>query len=190
MGKISALRMAKPNDCPGILALLDKYYVENSSTDQLSQGFISIRFTEAHMLEMIEFPGVTVACSESQEIVAVACLSILKFEHRNASEFVNSFFTLLLSSSYEGKKLTSYDLAMYGPVCVDAEYSGKGIAQRLFYHSKQALNQHGFDVGLLFIDHVNTRSMHVHLHKLSVHLVGTFHVGDKSYALGLFPTGL
>ncbi|MBU3594785.1 hypothetical protein ICN10_00025 [Polynucleobacter sp. 86C-FISCH] len=77
---------------------------------------------------------------------------------------------------------------MYGPVCVDEKFSGKGIAQKLFDFSRQTLGLKGFDFDLLFIDRQNVRSMHVHLHKLSAKLVDTFKVGEKSFVLGLFST--
>lgn len=182
------LRMATPSDCLKINNLLTKYHVENLPSGSLDQGYISIRFNEEQILEMIDFPGVIVACDHANEIIATACLSTLKEDIRHQSEFSKTLFSLIKTSSYGGKQLIGYKVAMYGPVCVDEKFSGKGIAQKLFDFTRQTLGLRGFDFGLLFIDRQNVRSMHVHLHKLSVELVDTFKVGEKSFVLGLFST--
>ena len=182
------LRMAIPSDCLKINNLLTKYHVENLPSGSLDQGYISIRFSDEQILEMIDFPGVIVACDHANEIIATACLSTLKEDIWHQSEFANALFSAIQTSSYGGKQLIGYKVAMYGPVCVDEKFSGRGIAQMLFDLARQTLGLRGFDFGLLFIDQQNARSMHVHLHKLSVKPIDTFKVGEKSYALGLFPT--
>lgn len=182
------LKMAIADDCSRINNLLNKYYVGNRLSVGLDRGYISTQFTHEQILEMINFPGVIVACDHTDEIIATACLSTIKANPSHRSEFASALYNLIKTSSYEGRQLCSYQIAMYGPICVDEKFSGRGIALKLFNLARKTLGQRGFDFGLLFIDQKNVRSMYVHLNKLSVKPVDTFKISNISYVLGIFST--
>lgn len=180
------VRAAIIADCDQILTLLSKHYIGALGSKELKNGYISAKFSKTQLVKMITNPGVAVALNSHGQLIAVACTSTLDF-NQNKSELNRAIYNLLKTIKYEGQKLPLKSTAFYGPVCVDFQYGGRGLSVEIFKAARSILRNQGFKYGLLFVDYENSRSMHVHFHKLSIQPLENFYVNEKSYALGLFP---
>jgi hypothetical protein len=125
-------RRAAQDDLSAILGLLEANLADNLSVEKRKSGFLSAKFTRAHLAEMANDLGIIVA-DDGRRIVGFLCASQLAF---------NRQFPLLAAMRqqfdrlpYGGKPLSSCHSFMYGPVCVDRSQRGKGLLREAAHRS-------------------------------------------------------
>jgi hypothetical protein len=74
----------------------------------------------------------------------------------------------------------SPDAYLYGPVCIDRQERGQGLAERLFSLLKMELPGRE---GILFIRRDNAASIRAHQQKLEMDVRGVFSVDGVGYAV-------
>lgn len=177
------IREATTSDVQEIHDLLTRYYVGNLTIQQRETGFISVLFTLDQIEEMVNGMGTVVACTADNTIVGVTCASPLSKESH--SEVIRQMCLALETHPYNGRPVSAYRIAMYGPVCIDRPHMGHGLAEQLFRKCQAILRTH-FDLGVLFIDKNNQRSLTAHIQKLGMTYLGDFRANEHPYALVTF----
>ena len=177
------IRPATLDDVAGIARLLDRYYVGNLSDAQRTRGFISAQFTMPELQVMVLEPGIVIGVSEDNSVVAVAGSSPIP-SHGGRGIFLK-IDELIGQVSYNGNQLSQYRLFMYGPVCVDENCGGQGLAGKLWHGFVKTVRGR-YDVGLAFVSLANSISLKAHRDKLGMTQVCEFEAEGGRYALLAF----
>ena len=115
------------------------------------QGFIVSRMNEAQLTAINRGIGILVAEQENQ-LAGFVCLMPADVQPR--PPVVDAMLATLATQSFAGRALSEQRVFLYGPVCLDAAWRGKGVLKRL-YAAVKAHTSHDYDVGALFIDDDN-----------------------------------
>jgi predicted GNAT superfamily acetyltransferase len=86
---------------------------------------------------------------------------------------------------FDGKPLSSYSSYIYGPVCIDRTYRGRGLLRGLYEAQKQDLAGK-FDVGVAFVSRSNCHSLNAHIAGLGMTEVGDFELKGNVYVILAF----
>ncbi|MGH8283998.1 MAG: GNAT family N-acetyltransferase [Gammaproteobacteria bacterium] len=88
-------------------------------------------------------------------------------------------------SMFQGRRLSDWNLFIYGPVCVASAYLGQGVLKGLFTRLKQEVVGR-YDVGVAFVDRENPHSLRVHVEGLGMTEVGNFEFKSRAYHIVAF----
>jgi L-amino acid N-acyltransferase YncA len=166
------LRRLLPADLPGILALQKANL--KTTLDDLSQGFLSVEFTEQQFIEMDGNTAVVVAL-DGNEIVGYLCGT--SWEHGRHFLVLRAMTDALRDVTFEDIPLTALNSCIYGPVCVAKAARGTGILEGLFGKFRElAAPRYAYCV--LFIADKNNRSLRAHV-RMGMTPVGTFIVNER-----------
>ena len=98
-----------------------------------------------------------------------------------SSPLIARMISRLKDFMFEGFSLSSCILLIYGPVCIQRQYRGKGILDKLFNLMLRELKG-TCDVGIGFVSEQNPRSYNAHKNKLGLTLIDEFEFnGQKNY---------
>jgi predicted GNAT superfamily acetyltransferase len=175
-------RRAVPGDYDAILTLQSSNYIGNLPEDHRKQGFLSAEFTAGQVAAIAEELGTTVAVVGHR---VVGFLSALRREFNTGSPVIAKMLDSYDLVKFEGKLLGSYSSYIYGPVCVDRDYRGKGLLRGLYEAQKKDLAGQ-FDVGVAFVSRDNPHSLRAHAAGLDMTEVGDFEVRGKTYVILAF----
>ena len=178
------IRQARPEDYPAILQLQTQNTPANLSDSQKRQGFIVSSMNEAQLAHINQGIGILVAV-EDQALAGFVCLMTTDAQPR--PPVVDAMLEKLAGESFNGKPLSEQRVFMYGPVCLDSAWRGKGVLKQLFAAVK-AHTREKFDVGTLFIDDSNPHSLAAHQQGLKMTVLAPFHCGPHGYQLLVFAT--
>ncbi|BEN39371.1 Predicted acetyltransferase [Klebsiella oxytoca] len=178
------IRRARPTDYPAILQLQGENVPEALDERQKRQGFIVSRMNEAQLTAINHGIGILVAEQENQ-LAGFVCLMPADVQPR--PPVVDAMLATLATQSFAGRALSEQRVFLYGPVCLDAAWRGKGVLKRL-YAAVKAHTRHDYDVGALFIDDDNPHSLAAHVQGLGMTALAPFHCGQKGYQLVVFAT--
>jgi hypothetical protein len=100
---------------------------------------------------MAEDLGTMVAVVE-KEVAGFLCASRREFNTGSPAiaKMLDSYDLL----RFKGKPLSSYKSYIYGPVCIDRDYRGKGLLRGLYEARRKDLAAQ-FDVGVAFVSREN-----------------------------------
>lgn len=178
------IRQARPSDYPAILQLQGENVPEALDERQKRQGFIVSRMNEAQLAAINRGIGIVVAEQEGR-LAGFVCLMPADVQPR--PPVVDAMLATLATQSFAGRALSEQRVFLYGPVCLDAAWRGKGVLKRL-YEAVKAHTRHDYDVGALFIDDNNPHSLAAHVQGLGMTALTPFHCGQKGYQLVVFAT--
>lgn len=178
------IRQALPSDYPAILALQVQNTPENLTAQQRQQGFIVSQMNTNQLASINNRLGILVAI-EDKQLVGFVCLMPVDTHPR--PPVVDVLLQTLASQSLNGQPLNQLRVFLYGPVCLNAQWRGRGVLRRLFAAVK-ARTQHDFDVGALFINNSNPHSLAAHIKGLGMTALASFHYHDEHYQLIVFTT--
>ncbi|RYM56450.1 GNAT family N-acetyltransferase [Serratia proteamaculans] len=178
------IRQARPEDYPAILQLQTQNTPANLSDSQKRQGFIVSSMNEAQLTRINQGLGILVAV-EDQALAGFVCLMTTDAQPR--PPVVDTMLEKLAGESFNGQPLNEQQVFMYGPVCLDTAWRGKGVLKQLFAAVK-AHTREEFDVGALFIDDSNPHSLAAHQQGLKMTVLAPFHCGPHGYQLLVFAT--
>jgi L-amino acid N-acyltransferase YncA len=175
-------RRAKDEDIPAILDVQAANFIGNLSDAERQDGFLSVKFTRRQFEEMASHVGVIIAAAESG-LAGYLCASSCEF---------NRSFPLLAAMmrqfdaiDYRGRSLTSSRVFIYGPVCIDRSYRGRGLLRGLYETLLQEVVGR-YDIGVAFVAGDNPHSLLVHVDGLGMTHVGEFTFSGKQYRILAF----
>jgi predicted GNAT superfamily acetyltransferase len=91
--------------------------------------------------------------------------------------------------SFLGRSLASQRTFVYGPVCVAAQWRGKGVLRGMYDALRREIAG-DYDTGVLFVAKDNPHSLHAHADGLGMTLVGDFQFDARNYWTLAFPVPL
>jgi len=175
-------RLAKPQDYSAILRLQSVNFIGNLSPEERKEGFLSAEFTLGQVAEMSEDLGTTIAAIDD-EVVAFLCAFRNEFDH--GSPVVAKMLDSYDRVEFEGQSLSSYKSYIYGPVCIDRAYRGRGLLRGLYEAQKQELAGR-FEIGVAFVSRTNPHSLKAHVAGLEMTEAGDFEVNGNVYVILAF----
>lgn len=178
------IRPAQPADYPAILALQAQNVPEHLSAERRRQGFIVSKMDEAQLAHINTELGILVADAEGQ-LAGFVCLTQAHMQPR--PEVVDAMLAALDAQHFDNRPIQQQRYFLYGPVCLDQRWRGKGVLKKLFAAVKNHTRA-SFDLGILFIDDANPHSLAAHQQGLGMTVVTTFTCRGKRYSLLAFAT--
>jgi GNAT superfamily N-acetyltransferase len=169
-------RRANSADWDAILALQEANLFDNLGEGERAQGFLSVRFRGDQFSDMNDGAAVVVG-EHVQGILGYACASTQGFNAR--VPIIRAMIAAFPRLSLLGRPLQSPGTVIYGPVCVDRGYRGKGVFRRLIDTLKQELRGR-YHTAAAFIAKSNTRSLAAHVDGLGMTIVGDFEFDGRS----------
>ncbi|EPA9109348.1 MAG: N-acetyltransferase [Serratia liquefaciens] len=179
------IRQARPEDFPAILQLQTQNTPANLSDSQKRQGFIVSRMNEGQLTSINQRLGILVVV-EGEALAGFVCL--MPTNAQPHPPVVDAMLDTLAGQSFKGRPLSEQRVFLYGPVCLDSAWRGKGVLKQL-YAAVKARTRKEFDVGALFIDDSNPHSLAAHVQGLQMTALAPFRCGDQGYQLVVFATG-
>ncbi|CNH19145.1 GNAT family N-acetyltransferase [Yersinia pekkanenii] len=178
------IRPAQPSDYPAILQLQSQNTPANLSPEQRKQGFIVSQMDEKQLDSINQDLGILVAIDDEQ-VAAFVCLARTHKQPR--PPVVDAMLEAISHQQYQGKPLTELRVFLYGPVCIDSRWRGKGVLSQLFAAVKNH-TRNDFDVGAAFVNHDNPHSLAAHVKGLNMTPVCEFMCQQQRYQLLVFAT--
>ena len=178
------IRQAVPADYQAILALQAQNTPEHLNAQQRQQGFIVSQMNEKQLASINSGLGILIAI-EDQQLAGFVCLMPTDAQPR--PPVVDAMLQTLANQQFQGQTLSQRRVFLYGPVCLSAEWRGKGVLRQLFAAVK-ARTQQDFDVGALFINDDNPHSLAAHVDGLGMTALTSFHCNQQNYQLVVFAT--
>lgn len=169
---------ANLDDIEGVLLLHSKYQVDTILEEDKKDGFVTTSFTKEQMVKLIKEENGLFIAKDGDRIVAYAMAAswsfwsgwpIFKYMIDNLDKF-----------EYAGSKLTVENSYQYGPVCIDKEYRGSGVLERLFEFSREVMSKR-FSVLITFINKINLRSYNAHTKKVGLEVINEFEFNNNQY---------
>ena len=163
-------RRLAPEDLPGLLELQESNHHDNLTSEERKEGFLSARFSVDHFAQMNRDAAVVIA-EDDGKIVGYACSAGVDFSRQFPilDAMIASFGRL----TYLGKTLIDARVCVYGPVCVDRTWRGRGVLRGLIVGMKKELAGQ-FDLAAAFISKTNCRSLDAHVNGLGMTILGDY----------------
>jgi predicted GNAT superfamily acetyltransferase len=179
---VAEYRRAKPADYADILRLQSANFIANLSEEERREGFLSAEFTPEQTAQIAEDLGTMVAIVDSR---VAAFLCAFRNEFETGSPVIAKMLESYDRMIFEGRALSSYGSYIYGPVCIDRNYRGRGLLRGLFDAQKKELAGQ-FEIGVAFVSRSNPHSLTAHVHGLGMPEVGDFECRGNTYATLVF----
>ena len=171
-------KIAQIKDIEKVLELHSKYQIDSIKQEDKKDGFITTAFTKEQMVDLITLEQGLFIAIENEKIVAYVMSASWKFWSRWP------MFAFMMEDlpnlEYLDQKLTVQNSYQYGPVCVDKEYRGKGVLEKLFDFARQNMSKR-FPILVTFINKINPRSYEAHTKKLKLEVIEEFSYNNNNY---------
>lgn len=172
------LKIATLNDIEKVLELHVKYQINTINEEDKKDGFITTAFTKEQMVDLIiKEQGLFIAV-EDEKVIAYVMSASWDFWSRWPM-FVYMIEDLE-NLEYLGQKLTTKNSYQYGPVCVDKEYRGKQVSEKLFDFARANMAKR-FPILVTFINKINQRSYEAHTRKIGLEVIKEFSYNNNNY---------
>jgi hypothetical protein len=176
-------------DLPSLLELQESNLFENLTPEQQKDGFLSARFSKEQFAQMNREAAVVVA-EDDGRIVGYACSAGADFSAQ--FPILDAMIATFGRLTYLGTTLIDARVCIYGPVCVDRAWRGRGVLRGLIAGLKAQLAGQ-FDVAAAFISKANSRSLTAHVNGLGMIILGDYVFEAGRYwivAFGIPPADL
>ncbi len=175
-------RRATSEDFSDILKLQATNFIGNLSTEDPTDGFLSAEFT-CQQLEEIANDVALLVASEKDRILCYLCACSCDYykQFPLLATMIRSFDSIL----YLGKPLRSYNIFIYGPVCIDKSHRGRGLLRGLYEALLGELSGK-YEVGAAFISKDNPHSLAAHVNGLGMASPGGFEFRGRHYDILAF----
>ena len=171
-------KLAKIEDIEKVLALHFKYQIDSIKEEDKKDGFITTAFTKEQMVDLITLEQGLFIAVENDRIVAYVMSASWDFWSRWP------MFAFMIEDlpnlEYLGQKLSVQNSYQYGPVCVDKEYRGSGVLEKLFDFARENMAKK-FPILVTFINKINPRSYEAHTKKLKLEVIKEFSYNNNHY---------
>lgn len=161
---------ANEEDVLGIFRLQEENLSRNIPIEERQgQGFL-IAVTPPELLkEIIEQEGIAVARADGR---VVGYLMPMSFDHAQRVPFFKPFVEKLNDVQFEGKPLNEYRYHIFGQVCIDKNYRGRGILEKLHQELISRFAEE-YDLAVTEISTNNARSLGANTGKMGWKIVDT-----------------
>lgn len=179
-------RRARPEDFSAILRLQAANLIGNLKPEDRLDGFLSAEFSRQQIAEMASEIALLVASDQAQ-VFGYLCTYSCNYgkQFPILAAMVQSFDRVL----YQGMPLSSYNSFIYGPVCIDKSYRGRGLLRGLYEMLLREVAGK-YEVGTAFVSKDNPHSLAVHVKGLGMSVTGEFEFHDRSYDILAFSIDL
>ena len=171
-------KIAQIKDIEKVLELHSKYQIDTIRQEDKKDGFITTAFTKEQMVDLITLEQGLFIAIENEKIVAYVMSASWKFWSRWP------MFAFMMEDlpnlEYLGQKLTVQNSYQYGPVCVDKEYRGSGVLEKIFDFARENMAKR-FPILVTFINKINPRSYEAHTKKLKLEVIKEFSYNNNNY---------
>lgn len=182
------IKLARLEDIPGVLALLQANHVNNLGEAEKKNGFVTTNMTERQLAQLIEKEsGVTIAKGEDGKIKAFAMAG--SWGYWSEWPLFTYMVEKLPTFSLDGQQLTAKNSYQYGPICITPSVRGTGLFEKVFFASLASMEER-YPFMATFINQVNPRSYAAHTRKVGMTEVGTFDFNQNHYYLMACRTSL
>lgn len=182
-------RRLAPRDLPGVLELQEFNHFESLTQEQQKEGFLSARFSAEQFAQMNREAAFVVAEAQGH-VVGYACSAGVDFSRQ--FPILDAMIATFGKLTYLGTTLIDARVCIYGPVCVDRAWRGRGVLRGLINRLKEELAGR-FDMAAAFIAKTNSRSLAAHVDGLGMTVLGDYAFGTGRYwivAFGIPPADL
>ena len=183
------IRRVSDRDYSDLLQLQEANLFVNLPAAQHKHGFLSARFAAEQFAQMNRDAAVVVA-EDNGHIVGYACSAGADFSRQ--SPILAAMIATFGRLTYLGTTLIDARVCIYGPVCVDRAWRGRGVLRGLIVRMKEELAGQ-YEVAAAFISKVNPRSLAAHVDGLGMTVLGDFAFEAGRYwivAFGIPPADL
>ena len=171
-------KIAQIKDIEKVLQLHFKYQIDTIRQEDKKDGFITTAFTKEQMVDLITLEQGLFIAVENDRIVAYVMSASWNFWSRWP------MFAFMMEDlpnlEYLGQKLTVQNSYQYGPVCVDIEYRGSGVLEKIFDFARENMAKR-FPILVTFINKINPRSYEAHTKKLKLEVIEEFSYNNNNY---------
>ena len=171
-------KIAQIKDIEKVLELHSKYQIDSIKQEDKKDGFITTAFTKEQMVDLITLEQGLFIAIENEKIVAYVMSASWKFWSRWP------MFAFMMEDlpnlEYLGQKLTVQNSYQYGPGCVDIEYRGSGVLEKIFDFARENMAKR-FPILVTFINKINSRSYEAHTKKLKLEVIKEFTYNNNNY---------
>ena len=171
-------KIAQIKDIEKVLELHSKYQIDSIKQEDKKDGFITTAFTKEQMVDLITLEQGLFIAIENEKIVAYVMSASWKFWSRWP------MFAFMMEDlpnlEYLGQKLSVQNSYQYGPVCVDIEYRGSGVLEKIFDFARENMSKR-FPILVTFINKINPRSYEAHTKKLKLEVIKEFSYNNNNY---------
>ena len=171
-------KIAQIKDIEKVLELHSKYQIDSIKQEDKKDGFITTAFTKEQMVDLITLEQGLFIAIENNKIVAYVMSASWNFWSRWP------MFAFMMEDlpnlEYLGQKLTVQNSYQYGPVCVDKEYRGSGVLEKIFDFARENMAKR-FPILVTFINKINPRSYEAHTKKLKLEVIKEFSYNNNNY---------
>ena len=171
-------KIAQIKDIEKVLELHSKYQIDSIKQEDKKDGFITTAFTKEQMVDLITLEQGLFIAIENNKIVAYVMSASWNFWSRWP------MFAFMMEDlpnlEYLGQKLTVQNSYQYGPVCVDIEYRGSGVLEKIFDFARENMAKR-FPILVTFINKINSRSYEAHTKKLKLEVIKEFTYNNNNY---------
>jgi hypothetical protein len=185
-----SVRLGTVDDVAGVRALESRYFIGNLAPEQRADGILSIIQPEGSFERIAAAGGLHVAVDDAGAVVGFIVIAPpLLVCQGSPPPIVERMVALADTIEYRGRRISSYHLALRGPVCIDERFRGHGLYGRFNAVTKAAYRD-TYEIGMLFVAARNPRSLRTTTSKLNATVVDTFEVGGESYHYLVYELGL
>lgn len=171
-------RIAQIEDIEKVLELHFKYQIDSINEEDKKDGFITTAFTKEQMIDLITLEqGLFIAVVDEKVVAYVMSASWNFWSRWPMFAFMVEDLPNL---EYLGQKLSVKNSYQYGPVCVDKEYRGSGVLEKIFEFARQNMVKR-FPILVTFINKINQRSFEAHTKKLKLEVIKEFSYNNNNY---------
>lgn len=175
------ISLASRSDFSDILELQRRNFLNNISPEDKADGFLSIEFTES-MLEEILNDLLIIKAFTVEKLVGYRMAQTLEFNQR--FPLIASIIEKFPNLEFRGQKLSNLRTFIFGPICIDKDWRGKGINQLMFKFMLEHVKSR-YDVGVTFVSESNPRSLAA-AKKNGISLIDTICFEEKIFKILAF----
>lgn len=170
-------KVADDADIEGARLLLDENFRGTLDTDEMKDGFISVRFSFDDLKEMAN-DGITIVARAGDKIAGVLCTQTCDYNLRKVplgARLIGAMQDKLIS----GVPIEADKSLVCGPVCISKDFRGQGVLVKL-YDALKIAAAGKFTTGLTLVSQANPRSIRAH-EKLGFEKIETFESDGRPF---------
>lgn len=141
-----------------------------SDVEKESQGFVTAEHT-FEQLKKINDAEPCVIITDNDQVVAYA-IAMLE-SAANEMPVFDDLFSTVASLTYKNRPMTTYKYIFVGQLCIDKNYRGQGLVEKLYAFYKEELKAK-YDFAVTDISEHNPRSLKAH-QKSGFEVIHTFY---------------
>ncbi len=172
------LKVASIDDIEDTIKLHQQNQVDLMDEEDRADGFITTAFTRDELKDLIEKEQGLFIAKDGDKVVGYVMSA--SWQYWSTWSMFAYMIEHLGENEYLGEKLSVDNSYQYGPVCVDKNYRGSGLFEKLFEFALSHMSKR-YAILVTFINKINTRSYEAHTRKLALDVVCEFEYNSNQY---------